>query len=485
VSIANPLGFFLRNASRQPGAPAARFGDREFTHAQLLGAIKDTAHLLASQGVGPECRVAIYSDDDFDLCRAYGAIWSLGAIAIPLNISYSDSALTTMEDTIKPDLGLYSSSFSSMQKRAFPMQELVCEPNEDTDFTPVAQDDDAISVVLFTSGSSGLPKAIPLSNRQLANNALSTAQRLGIDSSDRILITTPLYTTSSLIHLLTMSSVGASIVVERGFLFGSAIVSILEKYDCSGFGGVPANFIRLAPLTEQAPPPPRLRFLMNSGEHLPVPILKLLRSKWSTVKVFCAYGLTEVAGRLCILDPDKVDSKPGSVGQPLAGMTIKVLDENGRQLPPDVTGEVYMSGANLMSGYLNDENANAVLTSSGFATGDFGWLDSDGDLFLAGRADDIIKVGGEKVSTLAIESAVCALRGISECAAVAVEDPRMGTVPWLYYVSSPQDDVAERVKAHLRDTLPSNHMPVRLVRIDALPRTTSGKVARKQLCRSA
>jgi len=485
VSIASPLGFFLHNASQQPDAPAARFGDREFTRAQLLGAIKYTARLLASQGVGPGCKVAIYSDDDFDLCRAYGAIWSLGAIAIPLNISYSESALSTMEGTIKPDLGLYSGSRSSMRKRAFPMHELVYESNEGADFAPLAQDDDAVSVVLFTSGSSGLPKAIPLSNRQLANNARSTAQRLRVDSSDRILITTPLYTTSSLIHLLTMFSVGASIVVERGFLFGSAIISILEKYDCSGFGGVPANFIRLAPLTEQAPAPTRLRFLMNSGEHLPVPILKLLRSNWSTVKVFCAYGLTEVAGRLCMLDPDKVDSKAGSVGRPLAGMTIKVMDENGRQLPPDVTGEVYVSGANLMSGYLNNENANAVLTVSGFATGDFGWLDTDGDLFLAGRADDIIKVGGEKVSTLAIESAVCALHGISECAAVAVEDPRMGTVPWLYYVSSQEKDVAERVKAHLRDTLPSNHMPVRLVRIDALPRTTSGKVARKQLCKAA
>jgi long-chain acyl-CoA synthetase len=481
VNIANPLGFLLRNSSRQPDAPAATFADREFTHAQLLSAINNTAQFLASQGVGPDCRVAIYSDDDFDLCRAYAAIWSLGATAIPLNISYSDAALTAMEESIRPDIGLYSGSYSSARKRAFPLKELVCETNEDTTFTPAAQDDDAISVVLFTSGSSGLPKAIPLSNRQLANNALSTARRLGIDSSDRILITTPLYTTSSLVHLLTMLSVGASIVVERGFLFGSAIVAILEKYACSGFGGVPANFIRLAPATEQAPPPARLRFLMNSGEHLPVPILKLLRSNWPAVQIYCAYGLTEVAGRLCILDPDKVDRKPGSVGQPLAGMTIRVLDENGRQLPPGATGEVSVSGLNLMSGYLNDENANAVMTAAGFATGDFGWLDSDGDLFLAGRADDIIKVGGEKVSTLAIESAVCALSEVSECAAVAVEDPRMGTVPWLYYVSPAQDDIANLVKAHLRDTLPSNHMPLRLVRIDALPRTTSGKVARKQL----
>jgi long-chain acyl-CoA synthetase len=482
---ASPLGFFLRNSSQQPDAPAARFGDREFTHAQLLGAINDTARFLASQGVGPESRVALYSDDDFDLCRAYGAIWSLGATAIPLNISYSDAALSDMEDTIEPDIGLYSCSFSPTRKRAFPLRKLGYESNDEVGLTPVAQDDEAISVVLFTSGSSGLPKAIPLSNRQLANNALSTAQRLGIDSSDRILITTPLYTTSSLIHLLTMFSAGASIVVERGFLFGSAIVSILEQYDCSGFGGVPANFIRLAPLTEQTPPPTRLRFLMNSGEHLPVPILKLLRSNWPAVQIFCAYGLTEVAGRLCILDPEKVDSKPGSVGQPLAGMTIRVFDENGRQLPHGVTGEVYVSGTNLMSGYLNNESANAALTPSGFATGDFGRLDNEGDLFLAGRADDIIKVGGEKVSTLAIESAVCALPGISECAAVAVEDPRMGTVPWLYYVNPADNDVAEQVKAHLRDTLPSNHMPVRLVRIDSLPRTTSGKVARKQLCPGA
>ncbi len=481
MSVANPLGFFARNASRMPAAAAAIFGDRKFTHAQLLGAINSTAQSLAGHGIGPGSRVAIYSDDDFDLCRAYGAIWSVGATAIPLNISYVDSALNAMEDTITPDLGLYSGTFSPVRKRPFPMQKLVFEPNDDSGFTPVKQDDDAISVVLFTSGSSGLPKAIPLSNRQLANNALSTAQRLGAHSSDRILITTPLYTTSSLIHLLTMLSVGASIVVERGFMFGSAVLSILEKHNCSGFGGVPANFIRLASVADETPPPTGLRFLMNSGEHLPVPILQLLRSKWPGIQIFCAYGLTEVAGRLCILDPEKVDHKPGSVGQPLAGMTIEVLDENGRQLPHGVTGEVHVSGANLMTGYLNNESANAVLTRSGFATGDFGRLDSDGDLFLVGRADDVIKVGGEKVSTLAIESAACALPGIDECAAVAVDDARMGTVPWLYYVSADQQDIGNRIKAHLRKTLPSNHMPVRLIRIDALPRTTSGKVARKEL----
>lgn len=481
MSVITPLGFFHRNASRHPNALATKFGERELTHAQLLAAINTTARQLAGHGVGRGSRVAIYSDDDFDLCRAYGAIWSLGATAVPLNISYPDSTLAAMEAAIAPALGLFSGSFVGAGARQFPMLAFDASHGQSTELVSHDQDEEAVSVILFTSGSSGLPKAIPLTNRQIARNALGTARVLGVDSNDRLLITTPLYTTSSLIHLLTMLAVGASVVVERGFRFGSSIVTTLQRHRCTGFGGVPANFIRLAPLAEQSSAPESLRFLMNSGEHLPVPTLKSLRANWPTVQIFCAYGLTEVAGRLCILDPSKVDSKPGSVGQPLPGMTIKIVDEHGTEVGPGVPGQVYVSGPNLMSGYLDNAVANHAMTPIGFATGDFGRKDHDGDLFLEGRHDDLVKVGGEKVSMLAIESAACSLPVISECAAIATQDTRIGTVPWLYYVSAQSGDIGSELKAHLRNTLPSNHVPVRLVRLDKLPRTSSGKIARKKL----
>ena len=481
MSAATPLDFFQRNAVRYPNAPAVTIGKRKLTHAQLLAAINTTARMLAAHGVGQGSRVAIYSDDDFDLCRAYAAIWSLGATAVPFNLAYPDSTLAAMEAAIAPQLGLFSGSLVDFTARGFPMLAIDSGCDQCAELKSVYQDEEAVSVILFTSGSSGVPKAIPLTNRQVASNALSTARFLGIDSRDRLLITTPLYTTSSLVHLLTMLAVGGSIVIERGFLFGSSIVSTLEQHQCTGFGGVPANFIRLAPLTQKRAPPKRLQFLMNSGEHLPVPTIKLVRANWPTVQFFCAYGLTEVAGRLCILEPSKVDSKPGSVGQPLPGMTIKIVDEHGTEVEPGVIGQVHVSGPNLMSGYLNNTVENQAMTPIGFATGDFGRKDQEGDLFLEGRHDDIVKVGGEKVSMLAIESAACAAPEVTECAAVATADTRMGTVPWLYYVSAGQRDIGDQLKAHLRNTLPANHMPVRIVRLDELPRTSSGKVARKKL----
>jgi long-chain acyl-CoA synthetase len=490
------LDFFRHNASMYPDSPAAKFGEREFSHRQLFKIIAATAHTLAGLGVVSGSRVAIYSDDDFDLCRCYGAVWALGATAVPLNISNPDATLAAIEASVTPGIGLYSGSFVCSRARAFPMFDLSAENASAADAlpnAPVAQvqdaphhDASAHCVILFTSGSSGVPKAIPLSPGQLANNALGTSKRLGAGPDDRILITTPLYTTSSLIHLLTMLSAGASIVVERGFLFGSSLVSILEQNNCTGFGGVPANFIRLAPLTSQSAPPDRLRFLMNSGEHLPVPVLKTLRSNWPGVDIHCAYGLTEVAGRLCMLDPARVDAKPGSVGQPLEGMNVRVLDEYGAELGAGATGQVHVDGPNLMAGYLNNPEANLAMTKNGFATGDYGRVDDDGDLFLEGRSDDIVKVGGEKVSMLAIESAACALDFVDECAAIAAEDERIGIVPWLYFVSRHDaEDVASRIKGHLRSELPANHVPMRLVRVDALPKTASGKIARKKLSQAA
>ena len=487
----SPLQFIERNASRAPDEPAATFGARQLTHRELFEAITATARTLAGHGIGPGSRVAIYSDDDLDLCRCYGALWALGATAVPLNISHPDSTLASIESAIAPDFGLYSGSFKDARARPFPMifaADAVEKPGACNLGRVVTGNDYDTSpaVILFTSGSSGVPKAIPLTAAQLAGNALGTAQRLGVRTDDRLLITTPLYTTSSLIHLLTMFSGGASIVVERGFLFGSRILSVLEDSKCTGFGGVPANFIRLAPLTAQSTAPHRLRFLMNSGEHLPVPVLQSLRANWPGVDIYCAYGLTEVAGRLCILDPAKVDTKPGSVGRPLEGMTIRILDESGCEVAAGTSGEVYVSGPNLMPGYLNNPEANKAMTPHGFASGDFGRKDAEGDLFLEGRSDDIVKVGGEKVSMIAIESAAGTVQGVVECAAIPVADERIGIVPWLYYVSAEgHGEMNDRIKSCLRAALPPNHMPMRLMRVDSLPRTASGKIARKKLLEAA
>ena len=226
---------------------------------------------------------------------------------------------------------------------------------------------------------------------------------------------------------------------------------------------------------------PRLRFFMNSGEHLPVPVMLQIREKFPTLEIYCVYGLTEVAGRLCVLSSDLIDSKTGSVGRPLPGMKVHIRDENGQVLPAKAEGEVYVEGVCLMRGYLNNEEANTKsLTPVGFATGDFGYLDEDGYLFIIGRHDDIIKVGGEKVSLKTIEEAIFGFECFDDFIVAPVYDDNMGHVPCVYYVlKEGMKFKRKELLKLLRQRLPSVYIPAYFSKVDEVPRSDSGKKLRR------
>jgi acyl-CoA synthetase (AMP-forming)/AMP-acid ligase II len=331
---------------------------------------------------------------------------------------------------------------------------------------------------MFTSGTSGVPKAVPMTFQAITSNAALTASRLKISQEDRILINSPPYYTSPILHILTMLVQGASVVAETGFLFGDTILTCLETNACTGFGGVPVHFTRILAALEQKQFPDTMRFLMNSGEHLPAPLILQLRNRLPEVKIFCAYGLTEVAGRLCILDAEMIDLKVGSVGKPLDGMTVHVLDETGDESPPSEQGEVFTNGTCLMSGYLNSEDLNrGVMTTAGFATGDIGYLDEDGFLFLVGRRDDIIKVGAEKVSVKMIEQSIYGFSAFADFMVAPKWDEHMGAVPCIYYVlKTGEQFVQEELISLLKGRLPKSHFPAHFMEVEEIPRSTSGKI---------
>jgi acyl-CoA synthetase (AMP-forming)/AMP-acid ligase II len=266
-------------------------------------------------------------------------------------------------------------------------------------------------------------------------------------------------------------------------MYGAGILDHMDKYDCTGFGGVPVHFIRLVGALDQAKKPPRWRFLMNSGDHLPVSIIQEIRNSLPEVQIFCVYGLTEVAGRLCILPPKIIDRKMGSVGLPLNGMQVTIRDEKGELVSPFEEGEVFAEGSCLMSGYLNNTAVNLkVMKTYGFATGDYGYLDDDGYLFLRGRKDDIFKVGGEKVSVKMIEEHIYGFEGIEDFIVIPFLDKHMGMVPCLYYVPDMVSEFSrKKLLRKLRKELPPTHIPAIIKQVSQIPRTSSGKAVRKSV----
>ena len=195
------------------------------------------------------------------------------------------------------------------------------------------------------------------------------------------------------------------------------------------------------------------------------------------------YGLTEVSGRLCI-NPDATDGEPlGTVGTAIGEMRISVRREDGSKALAEESGEIYVEGPLLCDGYYRAPDATREsFTSHGFRTRDFGHLDARGDLWVEGRLDDILKVGGEKVSTIAVTQAVSALEGVTEAAVLVVDDATIGKALVAFAVT---DETRAPTKAAmirtLRSRLPVNAIPKRIEIVDSIPRTGSGKVDRKAL----
>lgn len=475
-----PLQFLLNWATKTPDALALHLNNTDYTYAEVLTQANSLADFVTSHGVGKGTMCAVYSDDEELFFFTLFGIWLVGAISIPMNITQKQDKLKQMENTVQPEVGFFSEEYKVEYERPFPMHLL--EKWSGASEKMNQSQPEELAIVMFTSGTSGVPKAVPMTHKAIGRNASNTAARIDINPSDRLLINTPPYTTSSIIHILTMISRGAATIMDRSFLFGSSILDQIKKHDCSGFGGVPVHFSRLLAALDDKTIPNKLRFLMNSGDHLPVPVLNKLIKLLPDIQFYCVYGLTEVAGRLCILPPEEVTQKTGSVGTPLDGMTVTIRNSKEEKSSPGELGQVFVQGPNLMTGYINNNEANnKSMTEHGFATGDYGFLDNDGYLFLKGRDDDIFKVGGEKVSVKMIEDAIFGLDYFSECMVVAEHDEHMGNIPCLYYVLKQGEFKRKQLISELRKILPHTYIPVRFVQVDKIPRTSSGKPIRKSI----
>lgn len=479
-SFLNPIDFLTKHVAKTPHAPALLSNKRTLTYMELWGSITRRAGWFRLQGVERGMRVAVYTDDDIEMTTSLFAIWIIGAVCVPINITTKSKQLEVIEESAAPDIGFYTDDVIMLDiARSFPLFTLTGEANHVESVYSIKPDD--CGIIMFTSGTSGAPKAVPMTYGALGHNAWETSIKLNITSNDRIFVNSPPYYTSSIVHVLTLFAQGGSVYANRCFLIGSNLIDIMRENHCTGFGGVPVHFIRLAGALKDIDSPTKsIRFLMNSGEHLPVPVLKDIHLALPDIQFFCVYGLTEVAGRLCILSPEKLEPKMGSVGLPLPGMEISIRNESGQEVDVEEMGEVHVTGKCLMQGYLNNSQANEKsMKPYGFATGDIGYIDSEGYLYLQGRCDDIMKVGGEKVSAKMIEEEIYGFEAFADFLVSSVFDEHMGNVPSVSYVLKEGATFSKKMLLkHLRKRLPANHIPVQFKETDEIQRASSGKVLR-------
>lgn len=463
-----------------------------------IGAITTYAELARLAGqmacgvrrrVKAGAHIGILARNSPEAVAAFFAVHAAGCVAVWLNHSQDPKALLPTAADAELSLLVCEPAFSGRAAKILPgrfttFADLIHA--DDSDVGSLASDRaaDELAAIVYTSGSTDQPAGVMLSHRNLLANAAAVIEFLRLGAGDRVLSVLPFYYIYGMSVLLTHVAAGATVVIENRFLYPQTAVDAMESSVVTGFAGVSTHYTVLLNQTDFASRElPHLRYLTHSGDKMPPAIAERLAMSFPAKDLFLMYGMTEAAGRIAYLEPQKVMSKPGSTGSAIPGTRIRVVDIDGRECAADVEGEVEVAGPGVMMGYWrrSEETANS-LRDGWLRTGDIGYRDSDGDLYLVGRRKVFLKVGGHRVGPHEIEAVAESFQGVERSVVVGVPDPFLGQRIRIYIKEATPGivDMAE-LAGYLRQRLPSYKVPSEAVTLPVLPLNEQGKIDRRRL----
>jgi acyl-CoA synthetase (AMP-forming)/AMP-acid ligase II len=352
------------------------------------------------------------------------------------------------------------------------------------ELAPHACTDDDLAVLMPTSGSTGVPRLVMVTHGNLLSNteAIIRSQHLGADERAMLIMPISYCFGASVMH--THLYQGGAVVYDSRFMFPDKVLYAINAHQCTTFAGVPIIYnILLRRSNLKSIALPSLRRFLQAGGSLAPESVREVRRMVPSADFYVMYGQTEATARISCLPAQELQNKLGSAGSPLDNLQLRVVDEQGRELPDGEVGEIQVRGPSVCAGYLDDPEATARKFGAGWLkTGDFASRDEDGYLWIKGRTDDFIKIRGVRVSVGEVEARVAALAGVGECAALGVKHPEAGEALALLVVAekvaqSENGNLGERV----RRALPPHWTCVSVKLVPELPRTSNGKIARSEL----
>ncbi len=351
-------------------------------------------------------------------------------------------------------------------------------------------DPDAVVVQLFTSGTSGEPKAATLRNRHLANYVLGSVEFMNAASDECALVSVPPYHIAGISALLTSTFAGRR-TVQLGSFEPADWVRTARAESVTHAMVVPTMLARIIGVLEaESESLPALRHLSYGGGQMPVSLIERALELLGQVDFVNAYGLTETSSTVSLLSPTDhraakssvqpaVRARLGSVGRPVPGIELQIRDEASRPVPAGVGGEIYVRGPQVAGEYAG---VDPELPDGWFATRDAGYLDAEGYLFVDGRLDDVIVRGGENISPGEVESALLGHPAVADAGVVGLPDPEWGEqVVAAVVLRAGQLATEDALRCWVRDQLRSARTPQRIAFLDALPYTDTGKLLRRIL----
>ena len=474
----------------EPDRPALTFKDVTLSYRELGERVARLAAGLRGLGVRRGDRVAVYAEKRIDTVVALLAISAAGAAFVPVNPLFKARHLAHVVQDCTPRLVITTPERLDTVREATDIETVVFGDDQwrtltgsEPSTTPVVIDQD-VAAIMYTSGSTGGPKGVVLSHRNILAGAESVASYLKQRADDVVLAALPLSFDAGFSQLTTSFLAGAHVVLVN-YLLPREVVKLCVKHDVTGLTCVPPLWLQLI---TQDWPATSLRYFANTGGRMPRATLARLREIFPAAEPYLMYGLTE-AFRSTYLDPAEADRRPDSIGKAIPNAEILVVRPDGTPCEPNEPGELVHRGALVAQGYWRDpvrtaERFRPLPTSYGTEvavwSGDTVRADENGFLYFVGRGDDMIKTSGYRVSPTEVEEAAYATGLVGEAVALGVDDERLGQ--HIVLVATLLGDADELRKA-LSEALPAYLQPQRIDVREQLPRSVNGKFDRHLLAK--
>ena len=491
------------------------FEDKRWTFTEADEKINRLANGLIKLGVEKGDRIGILQVNCNEYIEAYFAAAKLGAIFVPLNFRAKADELSYMIANAEAKVlfvgGRYQSTVNDMLPQLPSVKECIgldAENGEKSEYEELLSassvdsviteiEDDDVTILMYTAGTTGRPKGVPLRHSGFVSYVLESVEPANPDVEERNLLSVPLY------HIAGIQAMSAAV-------YGGRTLVLMRQFEVKEW----METVQQERVTRAMLVPTMLKWVIEDPDFsnydlkslkvitygaasMPFEVINRAINELPWVRFINAFGQTETASTITSLGPEdhiiegtdeerekKLKRLTSSIGRPLPDVEVKIVDEEGNALSPSEVGEIWAKGPRIMTGYWGDEQKTSqVLTSDGWLrTGDKGWMDEEGYIYLAGRVDDMIIRGGENISPEEVENVLYSHPKIEEAAVIGVSDPDWGQEPRAIVVFKKGEMATEeQVIEYCRSRLTGFKRPRSVIFVDSLPRNQLGKVLKKEL----
>ncbi len=495
------LGSWIhRRRIKSRGKVAIVSAGTELTYDEFDRNINALAHAFVENGIARGDRVAYLGENHPAFLEVFFAATQIGAIFVPLNTRLAAPELQYALEDSGASILVHAEALTDLANRSVvgidklrlltadgpgsaASDSLASFRSDDTEFidAPVREDDPAI--ILYTSGTTGHPKGAVLLHRNLIWNSFNAIVDLDVTSSEKTLLIGPMFHVAALgMGAFPAMLKGATLILETAF-DPARVLELIESLGVTMMSGVPTTFQLLSEHPNFASTDlSSVRTFTCGGSAIPMRVIDAFEERGLSFTM--AYGMTETAPGATNLPALYSREKAGSAGLPHFFTDVRVVNEDGTDAPQGSIGEILIRGKNVIKEYWNRPEASrdSFIDGEWFRSGDMGYFDEEGFLFIADRLKDMIISGGENIYPAEIEQMIIELEHISGVALIGVPDEKWGEVPWAIVTVFPGTTTSlDEVRAHVDGRIARYKMPKNLIIVDDFPRTGSGKIRKADL----